>query len=146
VLNKGFILPDTIPTSLGTWIAIGGSSLLTGILGWWTSNRLAKANIRKIDVETKLALSKAEAESNQTEANRSVDFEKALNERASRLLDSLEKQITDLTEIVTAQNKRLEDQSHQIQEMESEIRSLRVALDGRTQELHSITLKHANRT
>lgn len=138
-------LSENAPLWINYWAIIGGSSLFTGILGWWTSASLAKANIRKLDYETKILAKKTENDTAQAEANRSVDFEKALNERASRLLDSLEKQIAHLSEIVETQNKQLQEQSVQIQGMELEIKNLRTALDGRTEELHHITLKHAGR-
>lgn len=134
-------MADQFPAWVQEWGALGGASLFTGVLGWWTSHRTAMANIRKI-----------EAEAAQVESSRSADFEKALNERSGRLMDLLEKQIEHLSELVETQTAQIEAQSEQIaaqtlqlaaqsdqiKHMDMEIARLRRALDSATRELNQV--------
>jgi TolA-binding protein len=109
-----------MPNWIQQLAALGGMSTITGLLTWWTTHRMALANIRKMD-----------GEGLHTEVVRSADFEQALNDRTTKLLDSLDRQITHLSAVVEAQTA-------QIHQMEAEIRDLRTALSKRSLELLSL--------
>jgi len=139
-------MDNSIPSSSSwfqQWAALGGVSAITGVLGWMTSHRMMRSNIRKFDAETKLIEEQTRHE-RITEAstieNSRADFEKALNDRTTRVMDSLETQVRRLSELVQAQSTQLSEQSFQIQKMEGEIQELRKALDARTNDLNKMRL------
>lgn len=119
------------------WGVVSGAILLTltNGLSVIATYKTMKANARKSEAETRKIDAEAIAEAAKVEAAR-VQFEKALNERALQSYDLLRDQVKALSELVEGQNEQLKIASARIQEMEDEIKELRITLDKRTGELH----------
>jgi DNA gyrase/topoisomerase IV subunit A len=105
---------------------IGSGALLTEGVRKWRSG-YGKAEARNLNAQAELA----EANAIQLSQTRSVEFERVLNERTFRNMDMLEKQIKHLSELVEAQNVKMDS-------MEKEIIELRRTLDDRTSELNEV--------
>lgn len=116
---------------------------LTNILTLVGTYKTIKANAKKAEAEARKI--DAEASTEIVKANVSgADFERALNERALSVMDTLKAQVDHLKTLVeyqstqlTAQSTQLSKQSLQIELMEAEIHNLRAALDSRTSDLQA---------
>lgn len=104
--------------------AVGGASILTALIGWFTGRKIAAANARRLDAEA----DKLEAEASKDTIAVRVDFERVLNDRTKLIMDALQEQVSYLTKLVETQNAQLLAQTAQMHQMEIEIRDLRRAL------------------
>lgn len=126
-----------VSTYIQTFAQVGGASLLSGLLAWMSGHQLAKANARKANAEAIKLEIDSRSEASRIETAR-ANFERALNERTERVMNSMEKQVAALTERVDMQNKLLSEASAQIARMELEIKELHSALNIKTQHLHRV--------
>ncbi len=128
-------MADSTPSWVQTIGALGGVSVVTGFLTWLTSHKVSKASARK-----------TEAEAEQIEENRGAEFEKAINDRINTGIDSWEKQVSHLVNLVETLTKQNEASLARIGALEKEVTRLRIALDKTTKELHAARVsasKHA---
>lgn len=126
-----------LPSWTQTFVAIGGSSLLSGLLAWLTGHQMASANARKTNAEAARIEAETHNEALRVEASR-VNFEETLNKRVTIVMESLGGQVKYLSELVETQSTKITEQSALIAQMDLEIKELRKALTSKTQDLHKL--------